>query len=69
MEAELRAEKLSKDAKFLDRLRRLRRNPPFTFTPEMYALHAQIEAEKAAKNAPRQAPKWTPMTLNRRGTR
>jgi hypothetical protein len=44
--------------------KKLHRNSPLAFTPEMHALHAQIEAEKAARSAPRQAPKWTPMRLN-----
>lgn len=51
-----------------NRRRRLRRNPPLAFTPEMYALHAQIESEKRAKDAPRKVS-WTPMRLNRRSAR
>jgi hypothetical protein len=46
LEAELRAEKLSKDAKFLDRLRRLRRNPPLVFDAETRALAQQVYGRK-----------------------
>jgi len=44
---------------------RLRRNAPIASTPEMQALYAEIEAEKAARSAPRRVA-WTPMTLNGR---
>jgi len=46
LEAELRAEKLSEDARFLDRLRRLRRNPPLVFDAETRALAQQVYGRK-----------------------
>jgi len=44
---------------------RLRRNAPIASTPEMRALYAEIEAEKAARSAPRRVA-WTPMRANLR---
>jgi len=43
----------------------LHRNAPIASTPEMQALYAEIEAEKAARSAPRRVA-WTPMRANLR---